>query len=805
MRTDQFRVLILGAVAPLGVGFAQQPAADAGLEEVTVTAERRAENLQNVPVTVTAVSSEQLAESGITDVMQLSNLVPSFSAIDPTGYTMLFIRGVGSSTLGAGTFASVATYIDGVYIARTTNSLFELDSVESVQVLAGPQGSLYGRNATAGAVVITSATPKIDSDLGGSVGATLGTYGNRTITGSISGGFAERWAFGLTAAKHDRDGFVKNLNPAGSLNTEDLDDRDSISGRATLVFEPSDTASYALRLSYNKSDDHAGGGYEPVGIRANSPGAVPGFPDIRSVFFGGIAQGFAPLLGPALAATVGAEAASALVFTSKFGETYDNQRSGFTNGLLTGKHTPGSSLYIENIMASLNANFEFDRFTLRSVTGYTDSDYHGSVQVSLERPGSATSATLGAVLGAPGPVPLNATGGLGFSSINPSKVISQGFQFLSKESSRLKWIAGVDYSDEDGKAVLTGDSFGSSQYSADNDWSVQSMAAFGQLTFPLGDALSATFGGRYSDETYEINDNINPNPATIPMGYTGPTNPNTLPGVAPLTGRFRDKNSTKFTYTARLEHKSDEALWFGGISSGFKSATLNVNSPLQGEAEPEDVRSFEMGYKRDFGSRYRFNASAYVSQYDGIQLNVIVQATGANFLTNGPAAEVKGVDLSWEGRLTDNFKMTFATTLLDAKFTENKPANAATGTAALNIKGNKLPGAADFAATLVGDYSRPLSNGGKIGIVGTLVHNSGKYYEHLNLTGSGGATSEAYTILNLNLGYTAPDDKWSVSVWGNNVRDEEYYRTGIIWAGTLGRDAIAGNPAHYGVTAKFNF
>ena len=85
--------------------------------------------------------------------MTLIDLVPSFSSIDPTGFTMSFIRGIGSSTLGAGTFSSVATYIDGVYIARTTNALFEFDGAESLQVLAGPQGALYGRNATAGAVV----------------------------------------------------------------------------------------------------------------------------------------------------------------------------------------------------------------------------------------------------------------------------------------------------------------------------------------------------------------------------------------------------------------------------------------------------------------------------------------------------------------------------------------------------------------------------------------------------------------------------------------------------------------------------
>src|SRR5512134_4023878 len=111
-------LLLIGVSAvalPISDALSQEPATDAapqtGLEEVVVTAERRAANLQEVPVTVTAVSNEQLESAGVTNVMTLSNLVPSLSVIDPTGYTMAFIRGVGSSTLGAGTFASVATYI----------------------------------------------------------------------------------------------------------------------------------------------------------------------------------------------------------------------------------------------------------------------------------------------------------------------------------------------------------------------------------------------------------------------------------------------------------------------------------------------------------------------------------------------------------------------------------------------------------------------------------------------------------------------------------------------------------------------
>jgi iron complex outermembrane receptor protein len=287
MRPCLVLIGVSAVVAPLGDAGAQEAAppmatAQTGLEEVVVTAERRSENLQNVPVTVTAINADQMVAAGVKDLMTLSTLVPSFSSIDPTGFTMSFIRGIGSSTLGGGTFSSVATYIDGVYIARTTNGMLEFDGAESLQVLAGPQGSLYGRNATAGAVVLSTETAEPGSELTGSINARLGNYNSQDWMAKIGGGIGERWSFNLAAAKHDHDGYVENLNPAGSIHTEDLDDRDSVSVRAGLMFEPNDDMSFALRAQYAKSSDHSGGGYEPVGVRAGyNPLGIPGCPDIR--------------------------------------------------------------------------------------------------------------------------------------------------------------------------------------------------------------------------------------------------------------------------------------------------------------------------------------------------------------------------------------------------------------------------------------------------------------------------------------------------------------------------------------------
>lgn len=772
-------VVLIGVAAlaaPLADARAQQgagaSAAGGGLEEVVVTAQRRTENLQRVPVTVTAVSPEQLLASGITNVQQLSNLVPSLTVIDPTGYTMAFIRGVGSSTLGSGTFSSTAIYIDNVYIARTTNGMFELDAVDGVQVLAGPQGALYGRNATAGAIVITTDRPEPGADPGGTLSMTAGNYDHTSFSGKFSTGLGENFALSVTAAKHDRAGFVTNLNPATSINTENMEDRDSLSASVALAWVPSDRTAWHLRVAYAESNDRASGGYEPVGL--SQPGPFPGLNDNQSAIFGGVAQVYAPVFGASTPA-IAFQAARNAVFSSEFGASYDPHRDGFTNGLLEGEHLSGSALFISNLLATLNGSIEFDGFTLRSITGYTDSDYHGAVGVSVERQGSATSPLA--------PFPLNAQGGLGFSSINPSEVFSQGFQFLSPDDARYQWIAGVDYSKEDGYSVLTGDFFGASLYSADNDWTVTSMAGYAQVTVPFAERWAATLGGRYTSEEYEIVDQF-------PTGA-----PNALPGVPRLAPFSEDSN--KFTYTARLEYQAEDFLLFGGVATGFKSATLNPNSPAQGRADPEEVTSFEVGLKKDFGDRYRVNASAYYATYENIQLNVIDQGTGANILTNGPESEVMGLDVQAIAQLTPNFRLSGSATLLNAEFTENGPG--------LPIDGNKLPGAADFAASVVADYGYPLANGGSIELSGTLVYNSGVYYEHLNLVGSGGDDDDSYSVLNLSLGYRAPDNRWSATLWGRNVLDEEYYRSGIVAFGSFGRLGLMGYPQQWGGTVTFNF
>jgi iron complex outermembrane recepter protein len=397
----------------------------------------------------------------------------------------------------------------------------------------------------------------------------------------------------------------------------------------------------------------------------------------------------------------------------------------------------------------------------------------------MEAPGSLRSATLGVLTGAPGPVVLDALGGLGFSSINPSKIFSQSVILQSQESARINWIGGVDYSKEDGRVFQTGDGFGASTVSVNDKFKVESQAAFAQATIPLGDQRwSATIGGRYTDEEYSLVD--------ILGGLD----------IAPLNG-------SKFTYTGRVERRGDGWLVYGGYSTGFKTGTLNASGPGLGRAEPEEVGQFEVGLKRDFSNRLRFNGALYTSTYKNIQLNIIDQSTGGNILTNGPKAEVTGFDMQLVASVTDNFNLSLGATILDAEFVEDK---AATPTApAQNFKGNRLPASSKLAATLAGSLRFPLSSGGVITFSPTVIHNSGKFYDQLNLTGSGGVTARAYNLVNVDLQYKSESEHWTASLWGNNVFDEQYYRVGILAFGTFGRAGIAGNPANFGATLKYSF
>lgn len=243
---------ITGSVLLLGLGVsATLPAQDAGgvLEEVTITAQKRAESLQDTPLAVTALSGNDIEAMSRSDVAGLAFQTPSLAYSEAGGESQIYIRGVGSNLFSVGADSSVAINIDGVYLGRANMGLTQFLDVERVEVLRGPQGTLYGRNATGGAINVISRMPTEDWEGYGAL--SIGSFDRREVRGAISGPISDKWSFRVAVRGEKDDGYTDDLDSRGS---NELDDNDLRAGRAILRFEPDDSLSATLISEYSEME-----------------------------------------------------------------------------------------------------------------------------------------------------------------------------------------------------------------------------------------------------------------------------------------------------------------------------------------------------------------------------------------------------------------------------------------------------------------------------------------------------------------------------------------------------------------------
>lgn len=243
------------------------------LEEVVVTARRRSENLQDVPIAVTAISGLELSLRGAADITELAQSIPSVT-LEPSRATnttlTAFIRGVGQQDPLAGFEQGVALYLDDVYLARPQGALLDIYDVERIEVLRGPQGTLYGRNAVGGAIKYV--TRRLSDEVEGSIRASYGAYDQMDLVGRISAPVTDTLRVGATVASFNRDGFGKNLFTGGEQY-----DKDILGYRLSAEYEP--TEKLLIRAAYDKTQDDS----SPVAGFRPFPGAVSGQPVLGNV------------------------------------------------------------------------------------------------------------------------------------------------------------------------------------------------------------------------------------------------------------------------------------------------------------------------------------------------------------------------------------------------------------------------------------------------------------------------------------------------------------------------------------------
>lgn len=241
-----------------------------GLEEVVVTAQKRAERAEDVPISIASIDGDTLSQSGISGSAQLPQAVPALR-IDYSGaFAQPTIRGVGSAAAGNGLSANVATYVDGFYVPSTQANDFQLLSVSNISVLKGPQGTLFGRNATGGAILVTTRDPSFDST--GTLTASYGRFNHKTISGYASTGLTSTLAVDVAGIYEEGDGFIRNIVTGAKAGKFDKS-----TVRSKLLWAPTDSTQFTLTYQHNDVDDPTilqNNLYQGLGLASLIPGAV---------------------------------------------------------------------------------------------------------------------------------------------------------------------------------------------------------------------------------------------------------------------------------------------------------------------------------------------------------------------------------------------------------------------------------------------------------------------------------------------------------------------------------------------------
>jgi iron complex outermembrane receptor protein len=712
------------------------------LESVVVTARRRSESLQDTPVAVTAISAAALERQQVVGTTDLDKVAPNIqfhsygTLTGNNSAAQVFIRGIGQTDATPAVDPGVGVYIDDVYMGRAVGAAMEFRDIANVQILRGPQGTLFGRNTIGGAVLLTTNEP--GTDAGNSVRVGLGNDDLREAFGAfdipLGGDFSARLALGL----RQRDGYVTRV-----FDGKDLGDEDMRTGQAAFRWQPSEAFTVTLRGDYTKRDENG----SPFVFREMNEAAT--FVGAASIMSGcpDILDGFPPplLVGPTADPTCGNDAQALGKFRN--GGTY-----------------PASST-LENHGESLVASWKVnDVLTFKSIT----SDRH------LEWTGTRDADNTPLLI-------------LHTNYRSKSDQFSQELQ-AAVDGERLDGVVGVYNFDQDTFDRLLvplgnpGTSYDTQRVSMDTT----ARAAFTEWSFKFTDAFSATAGVRYTKETKGLQSimfNVSPATAVEPPApsalcpFAGPP-PSQTGCLFLTTNRFaRDFSAT--TKSASVQYRfNPQVMTYLSWSEGFKSGGFNQrynaappgNAPISFGAETAE--SWEVGLKLDPTDSLRVNIAAFSTDYDDIQMTYRLGVVPLLF--NAGVASIDGAELELQFAPNEQFRLDGSLGYLDAKFdsiTPPPPFGPVTPTATATLD-SRLPFTPEWQAHFGASYSFHVGSSWSLTPRVDVSYTDEQFFDAGNSPEI--AQDDAVTLVGASLALESADDKWRIALAGTNLTDEEY-------------------------------
>ncbi len=690
-------------------------------DEIIVTAQKRAESLQSVPASISAVTASALEERGITQVQDLQFVVPSFQAGKLLGATAIAIRGVGLNQGSPG----VAVHVDGVYQPRPAMGDLAQVDLERVEVLRGPQGTLYGRNANGGAVNFISHAPTDEFE--GEILGSFANYEETRLRGIVNVPLSDAVSTRLVLDYWNRnEGFVTNITPTGP----DLDLGETFSGRFRLRARLTDDLTFDLSLS-----------------ALHQTGPLSYF----TLYNAPTAQSI--IQNPYLAAAI-------VPLQPQLTAANDLSTSSRNYAAATGTFDWNLGW---GALKSISSYARFaDEFN-------TDSDatnlsafpqYNNNIASTFTQEIDLTTTT--------GPV--DWVFGLYYMDDQSTQYLFYHFDLGIYPLPAMSYLE-----------------FNTPRYDT------TAYAAFADGTWNISDRFRFFAGVRYSrDEqtvTQENEAGAMVGGVQFPFLITCPTTTSelTFESITPRAGvqyDLSDRRNVYFTY-----------------SRGFKSGGINI-SACANKFQPEEIDSFEVGYRsRLFDNTLTLNASAFHYKYDDLQLSQVVGLQ--SLVRNAAAAEVNGLELETIWAPDAHWTVNANLSLLDATYTEFiniDSLNAIAGPQ--DLSGNQLSNAPKTSLNLGLSYRWTETAYGAWSARADVSYRDRVYFREFNTALD---SQDPVTLLNLNLMWTSPEDRYQVRFFGNNVTDEAY----IVRMGSSdnfgARFVSWGSPAQYGVEVRARF
>ena len=753
--------------AQAGVAVASGEAEAEDNAEIVVIARRREERLVDVPIAVTALSADDLARQQAVDLSGIQGTVPNLNLVQGRGSSTnanIFIRGIGQPDALQTFDPAVGIYVDGVYISRIQGALFNLFDVERIEVLRGPQGTLYGKNTIGGAVNVVSRKPDLD-ELHAAGSLTYGRFDQVLVNGYVTVPLvADTVALSLAGVYDKRDGFVED-----PLTGEKYNDRNTQAMRAILRAQPSDAFEVLLSGDYARQRTDPTLGYATAPLRATS-------------FTTGIR-----VLVPAL----------------PYGK-YDYKASTSL--------TDGQGQKLDHWGTSLTMNYELnDAFTLSSITAYRDLETDFFIDID------ATEAELGDVFVGTRQHQFSQELQLKYGSDRLNGVF--GLYYLNEKVTSHQEAYADDLFELNPLTQFTFTRL------IDDDQRTKSYAAFGQLTYDITDKLAFTGGLRYTKETKRY-DRFTTTISNLPLlnGLVFRF-PDDLP--APFKGD-NDVSFSAWTPSASLAYKpTRDTLFYASASKGFKSGGFNgrvnslndVTEIVNGVAvirpffKPETVWTYEAGAKGNFlGGRVRLAANVFWSDYKNFQARVgagnNTGTGGALPVLNAGKLRIRGIEAEAAIKPTDPWTVRLSFGYLDAEYKEFDDARRAPAASfSCNPTGSKIICEPAFAPPItfsVGtDYAIPLGAAGSLTLGGDARFIDKQF---LSVDNRPGLTEDGYWVANAFVQYDAAGGLWYLRGGVKNLFDEQY-KTDAQEFSSVGniQTAYYGDPRTWNITAGFRF